>query len=274
MRPTRGMPIVRSAVPATARLLRADVDPTVTEVRDDGHLGTLVVEFSRFNVWYEVNSAWEGRFLERIAPGAFRNTIARHGDRVKVLFNHGMDPQIGDKVLGVPTRLEERETGPYMEVPLLDTSYNRDLLPGLRAGAYGASFMFEVTEKGDEWRYDVEPSDYNPEGLPERTIRNLNLFEAGPVTWPANPEATSGVRCSTDQLLEELSKRDEDFCDHLYRSFAAFRAYHGLRRTDEVPATPKREPEPETLAAEDSARHVDGISSARRKRRLFLLDME
>jgi hypothetical protein len=53
------------------------------------------------------------------------------------------DPQIGDKPLGPVMRLEEGENGGgYGEVALLDTSYNRDLLPSLKANLLGASHRF------------------------------------------------------------------------------------------------------------------------------------
>ena len=65
-------------------------------------------------------------------------------DKIRALFQHGKDPQIGDKPLGPIRELREEEEGPYYEVPLLDTAYNRELIPGLEAGLYGASFRFEV----------------------------------------------------------------------------------------------------------------------------------
>ena len=91
--------------------------------------------FATFNAWARIDSAFEGDFLERIAPGAFAHTLAHDRNRVKVLFQHGRDPQIGDKVLGVPTLLREDEQGAAYEVPLFDTQYVAELLPGLRAGA-------------------------------------------------------------------------------------------------------------------------------------------
>jgi len=39
-----------------------------------------------------------------------------------------------------------------------------------------------------------ERSDYNPDALPERTIHEVELFEFGPVTFPAYAGATAGVR--------------------------------------------------------------------------------
>ncbi|MFW6091627.1 MAG: HK97 family phage prohead protease, partial [Actinomycetota bacterium] len=238
---------------------------------EDGRLATLEVDFSRFGTWYEIDSFWEGRFLEQIERGAFRKTIAERGDQVKILFNHGFDMYVNDKVLGVPEVLEERKDSPHMEAGLLDTSYNRDLLPGLRAGAYGSSFMFEVL--GESWEFEPEASDHNPEGIPERTVNEVRLYEAGPVTWPANPEATAGVRSGVDWYAAQLAERDQDRYDELLRSFTAFRALHGLD-TPTGAVIPDR-PGPESPASDaGSDRHVDGAAAARaRARRLQLIDM-
>src|SRR5207247_9184890 len=40
--------------------------------------------------------------LERIAPGTFARSLAHDRNRIRVLFQHGRDPSIGDKVLGTP----------------------------------------------------------------------------------------------------------------------------------------------------------------------------
>ncbi|WP_344248228.1 HK97 family phage prohead protease, partial [Actinocorallia libanotica] len=239
---------------------------------DADAMPVMTVEFSRFDTWYEIDSLWEGRFLERTIKGSFKRTIRNNGAGLKVLFNHGRDMTIHQKVLGVPARLEERETSPYMEVPLLDTSYNRDLVPGLQAGAYGSSFMFDVVR--ESWDYDPGPSDYNPDGIPERTVEEVRLYEAGPVTWPANPDATAGLRSGADWLMEQLAVQDSAERADLVRSFAAFRAMHGLRTSaDAEPATAKHTPDPMAPAPGDApARHVDGISAAARRRRLTIHD--
>lgn len=173
---------------------------------------TLTGYFAVFNQWAEIDSVQEGHFMERIAPGAFRNTLA--SDPIRVLFQHGKDPQIGDKVLGPISVLEEDAQGARFEVPLLDTSYNRDLLPGLRAGLYGSSFRFSVAKQ--DFNHRAKASDYNPDGLPERTIQEARVFEFGPVTFPAYPGATAGLRSLTgtddsrwsadqlDQLIEDI----------------------------------------------------------------------
>jgi HK97 family phage prohead protease len=168
----------------------------------DGSLGTLTGRFSEFGRWYKVSSRYEGDFMEQVRRGATADTIRDNRDSMRVLFDHGMDAQIGNKVLGPIDVLDERSDGPYYEVPLFDTSYNRDLHPGLAAGVYGASMRMRVT--GDEWNDEPDASDANPDGIPERTITRMKVLEFGPVTFPANPGASAGVRSGTDEFYHRL----------------------------------------------------------------------
>ena len=140
--------------------------------------------------------------MERVAPGAFARTLKNNRDSIRVLFQHGRDPQIGDKVLGPIAVLREDGDGAYYEVPLLDTSYNRDLIPALRmkGNGYGASFKFNVVQ--EDWDPKPTRSTHNPDSLPERTIREARVFEFGPVTFPAYAGATAGVRSITTADLD------------------------------------------------------------------------
>lgn len=196
-----GFEIVRN-VAASPTLMRA------ADAGVDG-LGKMFVNFSEFDAWYEISSYWEGSFMERTAKGAFTKTIKERRDAIKVLFDHGYDPSIGNKVLGPIRSLEEKSSGPAGEVDLFDTSYNRDLLPGLQSGVYGSSFRFSVTK--ETWDDDPGASEHNPKGLPERTIQEVKLFEFGPVTFPASEAATSGMRSSsgTDGFYELAATRSE-----------------------------------------------------------------
>jgi hypothetical protein len=94
-------------------------------------------------------------------------------------------------------------------MPLLDAGYVRnDILPGLQAGLYGASFRFRVTR--EEKNEEPTKTDINPDGIPERTIKEVRLFEFGPVTFPAYASATAGVRSLTDEyIVERLQSRPE-----------------------------------------------------------------
>lgn len=164
---------------------------------DEVGSGTLMYgHFAVFDTWTEIDSWFEGHFLERIAPGAFKKTFRENRSEIKPLFQHGYDPVVGEKPLGPVDDLREDETGAYYEVPLLDASYVRDdILPGLREGLYGASFAFKMMRE----EFDDEPnvSDANPKGLPERTLKELRVYEFSPVTFPAYLAATAAVRADT-----------------------------------------------------------------------------
>lgn len=196
------------------------------EVRAEGDaMPTLVGHFSRFNEWYEIHSYWEGDFIERFAPGAFAESFRKHWDesdphKTKVQFQHGYDYSVGERLLGKLTELREDGEGGFYEAPLFDTSYNRDLAPGLEAGEYGASFRFRVT--AESWNKEPAPSDHNPHGLPERTITGALVFEVGPVAFGASPTATAGLRSMTDDYYEQVRtvspRQYEDACRAAGRS--------------------------------------------------------
>lgn len=188
----------------SAPILRGATRAARAQSSGDG-MPTLIVRFSELNAWYPIRSYWEGNFMERVMPGAFGEPEA---SAIRTLFNHGRDSQIGGKSLGVPEVFREADGFAQTEVPLLDTTYVRDLIPGLQAGAYGSSFMFDVSE--ERWEWEPSPSESNPKGLPERSLHGLMLYEAGPVTWPANPGAdtqmNSAQRSGTDWYYAELEK--------------------------------------------------------------------
>lgn len=212
------------------RVLTAPVEFRAAEP-DDETLGLLTGRFSVFNTWYEIDSLWEGLFLERVAKGSFKKTIADQdaGRGMRVLFEHGRDMTINNKVLGVPDEVREDSKGAYYEVPLFDTSYNRDLLPGLRANAYGASFRFQAIR--DEWNDEPPVSEHNPKGIPERTLKEVRVPEFGPCTFGANPGATAIVRSATDDWYEMLRSRDPGRYDELLARAQHLRTPH--QRTDE-----------------------------------------
>lgn len=212
--------------------------------------------FAVFNQWTEINS-WEGNFLEMFAPRAFKKTIRDNGDNMKVLFQHGYDYMIGDKPLGPIRALEEDSEGDHVdgvagawyEVPLLDAPYVRqDLLPGLEADLYGASFRFRVIrEEIDE---EPEPSDYNPQGLPERIVKEAHVVEFGPVTFPAYDGASAGLRSLeagelvAQAALERMERQDAERSHNLAARFAV--------RSEDTASAEKPE-ETEEVAPDETA---------------------
>ena len=164
---------------------------------DDGN--TLIGHAAVFNQDTLIDS-FEGKFVERIAPGAFTKTLKQRGDKIKVLFNHGHDPSIGEMPLGKARVIEQDEIGLRVEVPLADTDFNRERIrPLLRDGALdGMSFRFSVPVGGDVWDDEGD--------VPVRTVTEAKLFEFGPVTFPAYDSTDVGLRA--DPRLEAFVRTE------------------------------------------------------------------
>jgi HK97 family phage major capsid protein/HK97 family phage prohead protease len=202
--------------PPRDSLVRAIFPGVEMRASADGGMPTMTGHFSVFNEWTRIDSAFEGRFMERVAPGAFTKTFKENRDGIRVLLNHGKDPHVGDKPLGSITSLSEDARGAAYEVKLLDTSYNRDIIPGLEAGLYGASFRFRVTK--EDFNSKPSRSASNPDAIPERTVREAHVMEFGPVTFPAYAGATAGVRSLTDDYIFDRLTRDPQRLSDLIES--------------------------------------------------------
>jgi HK97 family phage major capsid protein/HK97 family phage prohead protease len=173
--------------------------PEFREEPEDDFIGHATGHLAVWDQWTEINSSWEGNFLERVNRSAFEKAVRENTP--KVLLNHGQDPQVGDKPLGPPLRLEPDDIGMAYDVGLIDTSYNRDILPGLKAKLYGSSFRFSVVK--EEFNRSAKKSDHNPKGLPERTILEATLPEFGPVTFPAYISADAGARMEMRSMTDD-----------------------------------------------------------------------
>jgi len=243
---------MRAVVP-TENLLRATMGGVELRENAEG-APVLYGHFSMFNQPYEIDSAYEGRFLEMIDPKAFAETIQADKSNMRVLYDHGFDPAIGNKPLGPIEVLQCDAQGAYYEVPLLDTDYNRNfVLPALRGqlmdgrqvgSVLGASFRFQVQD--EQWTYPEARTSSNPEMLPERRITRAKVFEFGPVTFPANPGATAGVRSLTDEFIDKLH-HDPKFVARMTERVGAtvvermLAATPGDARNAQAPSTAKKE---------------------------------
>lgn len=135
-----------------------------------------------------------GEFREKIAPGAFSKSL--DGD-VRSFFNHNSAMILGRTKSGT-LRLKEDERGLSYEVDLPETQAGRDLKISMERGDVdGSSFAFRVTK--DHW-------EMRDDGLPLRTIQEVELFEVGPVTVPAYDDATVALRSLEDARREQRQK--------------------------------------------------------------------
>lgn len=158
-----------------------------------------------------------------IRRGAFGNTIQEHRDDVQVLLNHGHDPQVGEKPLGVPSIMREDAHGLYVEVPLDQTSYNDDIIVSLESGALRAMSIGFVPER-DSYSDDRSV----------REIHQVRLFDFGPVTFPANRAATAALHSLTVELEQHW---DGAAAMRTCSSAGDFRKIAFERRNDSDPDT-------------------------------------
>lgn len=152
------------------------------EPSDDGL--TLDGYAAVFNAETTIDS-WEGTFREQIAPGAFKRTLDH---RTPVLqFDHGQHPLIGSLPIGVIRSIREDAHGLKVRARLSDNWLVEPVRDAIRDGAItGMSFRFRVVE--DKW------TDAKRGEMPLRTIGEVELFEVGPVVFPAYEATSVGVR--------------------------------------------------------------------------------
>jgi HK97 family phage prohead protease len=154
--------------------------------------------------------SWEGTFDEEIAPGAFARSLR---ERTPVLqFDHGKHPFVGSIPIGAFESIEEDERGLPVRARLHDNALVQPVRDAIRSKAIpGMSFRFSVDQ--DEWRdaagtlltgrditRALERADRNnPDSIPKRTLREVKLFELGPVVFPAYADTLVGVRDQSSQ---------------------------------------------------------------------------
>jgi uncharacterized protein len=133
-------------------------------------------------------------FIERIAPGAFKNALKTSD--VRALFNHDSNIILGRKSAGT-LELKEDKKGLFMSVTPPDTQLVRDMVltPIERGDITQQSFGFNI--KSDEWK-DLDKD------VPTRTIMEVNeLYDVSPVTFPAYPDTEVALR-SLDNIKKDI----------------------------------------------------------------------
>ena len=158
--------------------------------------------------------SWEGVFDEEIARGAFKASLKA---RTPVLqFDHGRHPMVGSIPIGSFETLREDEQGLHILARLHDNYLVGPVRDAIKSQAIsGMSFRFQVVK--DEWRdaagklvkpddvsrllWSSDPSD--PDSILKRTLKQVDLFEVGPVVFPAYADTSVGVR--SQELLSLLT---------------------------------------------------------------------
>lgn len=126
------------------------------------------------------NEARIGGFIERIAPGAFRDSLASGRD-VLALLDHRADVLLGRTASG-SLKLSEDAKGLRFELTLPDTTAGRDLIALAERGDLGGmSFGFRALDEA--WSGNT------------RELRQVELHEISVVqSWPAYQQTEISLR--------------------------------------------------------------------------------
>jgi len=151
---------------------------------------------SVFNQWSEDL----GGFREVVKQGALKKTI-KEAD-VRALFNHDPNYVLGRNKAGTLS-LEEDDKGLAIEIDPPDTQWARDLVTSIDRGDIDQmSFGFRTVK--DNW---IDEKDENL----QRELLEVELFDVSPVTYPAYPQTTVGVRSiEMDAVRRVLLKAERD----------------------------------------------------------------
>lgn len=180
---------------------------TEIEIRNEGD-GKVVRGYAAL---FDTDSQDLGGFIERIAPGAFREVL---GDDVRALIDHNSTLILGRTKSGT-LRIGQDDRGLWYEYDSPNTSYANDLLEAMKRGDVNqSSFGFVVARDGSTWE--------EKEGQQYRYITKIGrLFDVSPVTYPAYTDTTVAMR-SLDKIKEENTARveaDAKERDKLIREF-------------------------------------------------------
>ncbi len=174
--------------------------------------------------------SWEGEFDETIARGAFVDSLDRFMPVMQ--FDHGRDPATGSVPIGSIEEIREDDHGLFVRARLNDNEKVKPIRQAIASGAIdGMSFRFKVSK--ESWDKSAE--------IPSRTIRGVELFELGPVVFPAYASTSVGVR----SMLADL---DEDERRALVRDLADEIA--PVLSEDDQQVTRDSEPEADQQVAE------------------------
>lgn len=178
---------------------------------DAGDGRTLQGYAAVFGTPTRIDSSYEGNFEESIAPGAFSKTLK---ERTPVLqFDHGRDARTGTVPIGKVETIREDSNGLYVSARLYDNPVVEPIRQAIEGGSIdGMSFRFRVVK--DEWRdgsgktytrSEATRRMYQPDyqGDMKRTLREVALYEAGPVVFPAYEGTSVGVRTMLGSLSDE-----------------------------------------------------------------------
>ncbi len=162
-------------------------------------------EATLFKLWEYGNEVC----FERLLPTAFNSSFARPDD-VRCLFNHDPNYPLGRRSADAKTlTLQVDQTGLAFKVELPDTTAGRDVLESIkRQDISGCSFSFRTLKQSWTEETITDAASGRTTTIVYRTIEDVELFDVGPVTFPAY-DGTNVDACAKRSLHEfRLQRKD------------------------------------------------------------------
>lgn len=126
-----------------------------------------------------------------ISKGAYTKTLEQNSDRIAFLYQHDMYQPIGK-----PIKMEQNETGLYVEAKISSSSLGKDVRTLVKEGALKEFSVGFIPIQQEEI-------------MGKNVIKEIKLFEFSLVTLAANPAAVvtgfKGTK-SVDDLVDEFDK--------------------------------------------------------------------
>lgn len=141
-----------------------------------------------------VNLGW---FVEVLRRGAFTECLGGSPD-VRGLFNH--DPNnLLSRTMNNSLKLAEDSRGLQYEMEMADTQAARDVYSLVdRGDVTGCSFSFTIAEGGQNWNDSAD--DRGHYVLLREVTKVGDLYDVGPVTFPAYPDTSVDARSLVSSL--------------------------------------------------------------------------
>ena len=169
------------------------------EIRGEGDSREIFGHTAVFNSETIIGNDW---YREVIRPGAFKRTL-ENGTEVLALFNHNPNFVLGRRSAETIKELKEDKVGLFYSVEPPDTTWANDLWTSINRGDItGNSFGFRVIE--EKWTYMEEQ-------LPLRELIEVEIFDVGPVTFPAYDDTNVSAR--SDILMMAANKSGIDMME-------------------------------------------------------------
>lgn len=173
---------------------------TKFETREDGENLSIEGYFAVFNSIYEIAPGMS----ESIAPGAFSKTLS--GD-IRALINHDTTLVLGrTKANTLQLREDNHGLWGHIDVNPNDTD---------------AMNLYERVKRGDvdqcSFGFDIlsEETDFRDDGLVHWTIKEVELYEVSPCTFPAYEETNISARAKEREDL--LKRKNEAWKDAILK---------------------------------------------------------